>query len=310
MIIMFGLRSGARSGVRLLAFSLFVMFSGLTFLVHPGGAVAGESYTLFESGQVRPLAMSSDGKTLFALNTPDNRLEAFIITPNGLQPKGSVLVGIEPVAVAVRNNDEVWVVNHVSDSVSIVDVRNLNKMRVTRTLLVGDEPGDVVFAGPGRDRAFITTAHRGQNVPYDPQLTTPGVGRADVWAFDAANVGTSLGGTPLRIITLFTDTPRALTVSPDGSKVYAAGFKTGNRTTTIFEMTVSANGGLPPPSLNYEGATAAHRADCETQRFILDGQPRSRLGQSDKVQFAGQRRICHRCHDHSTAAVARQCRFL
>src|SRR2546430_10042502 len=40
---------------------------------------------------------------------------------------------------------------------------------------------DIVFAGPGRSRAFITTAHRGQNVPYDPQLTTPGIGRADVW---------------------------------------------------------------------------------------------------------------------------------
>ena len=39
---------------------------------------------------------------------------------------------------------------------------------------------------PGRSRAFVTAAHRGQNRPGDPQLTTPGVGRADVWVFDAA----------------------------------------------------------------------------------------------------------------------------
>jgi len=45
--------------------------------------------------------MSADGKTLFAVNTPDNRLEAFQVTPAGLIAKGSVLVGIEPVAVAV-----------------------------------------------------------------------------------------------------------------------------------------------------------------------------------------------------------------
>ena len=50
----------------------------------------------------------------------------------------------------------------------------------------------------GGNRAFITTAHRGQNIgPVDPQLTTPGVGRADVWVFDATNLGATLGGTPL-----------------------------------------------------------------------------------------------------------------
>jgi hypothetical protein len=40
------------------------------------------SYTLFESGQVRPLAISPGGKLLHATNTPDNRLEIFRILPN------------------------------------------------------------------------------------------------------------------------------------------------------------------------------------------------------------------------------------
>ncbi len=79
---------------------------------------------------------------------------------------------------------------------------------VDRTLLVGDEPRDIVFAGPGKKRAFITAAHRGQNVPFDPQFTTPGLGRADVWVFDSQNLGPSLGGAPLTIVTLFGDTPR------------------------------------------------------------------------------------------------------
>ena len=260
-------------------FSMSAMLTGVTvitvLLLNQGIACAAESYTLFESGQVRPLAMSLDGKMLYAVNTPDNRLEVFKITSKGLESQGSVLVGIEPVAVAVHNKNEVWVVNHVSDSVSIIDVSNINKLRVTRTLLVGDEPSDVVFAGPNGDRAFVTTAHRGQNVPYDPQFTTPGVARADVWVFDANNLGNSLTATPLTIINLFTDTPRALTVSPDGSKVYAAGFKTGNRTTTIFEMTVTANGGLPDASVmvdtNGDGLPEPHPVNFEGRVQPLTG---------------------------------------
>src|SRR5690606_6734165 len=116
----------------------------------------------------------------------------------GLTHRATVPVGLEPVAVAARNAGEVWVVNHLSDSVSVVDVAS-TPPRVVRTLLVGDEPRDVVFAGTGGNRAFVTTAHRGQHRTHasiaavpgsgDPQLTTEGIGRADVWVFDATNLG-------------------------------------------------------------------------------------------------------------------------
>src|SRR5207247_7008465 len=77
------------------------------------------------------------------------------------------------------------------DSVSIIDVSS-SPPRVVRTLLVGDEPRDIVFAGPGGNRAFITTAHRGQNsgVPL-ADFTTEGIGRADVWVFDVTNLGSA-----------------------------------------------------------------------------------------------------------------------
>lgn len=55
----------------------------------------------------------------------------------------------------------------------------------------------------------------------------------NIWVFDPANLGVAMGGTPLRIMSFFTDTPRALAVSPDGNTVYVAGFKTGNQTTTV-----------------------------------------------------------------------------
>ncbi len=208
-------------------------------------AQSESSFTLFESGQVRPLALSPDGAHLFAVNTPGNRLEIFRIYKRGLWHIDSFPVGLEPVAVAARSNTEVWVVNHLSDSISIVDVRKPRFRRVVRTLLVGDEPRDIVFAGSNRERAFITTAHRGQNTKRDPQLTTPGVGRADVWVFDANQLGVSLEGDPLTVITLFTDTPRALATTPDGNLVYAAGFHTGNRTTALNEFLVRQ--GTAPP---------------------------------------------------------------
>lgn len=249
---------------------LGVVLAALPSTVHAG------PYTLFESGPVRPLAKSPDGTKLFATNIPDSRLEIFAIQPDGsLSHLDSVPVGLDPVAVAARTNTEVWVVNHLSDSVSIVDLSSF-PARVTRTLLVGDEPRDIVFAGPGRNRAFVTCAHRGQNNPNDPQLTTAGVGRADVWVFNATNLGSSLGGTPLTILTLFGDTPRALATSPDGSKVYAAVFHSGNQTTVVNEGVVCDDsnkgdnmvagpctvsgvtypGGLPLPTRDHTGAAA------------------------------------------------------
>ncbi len=217
-------------------------------------------FPVFETGQVRPLALSLDQRHLFAVNTPDHRLEVFRVGSRKLTHLASIPVGLEPVAVAVRSDREVWVVNHLSDSVSIVELESGNhRGHVARTLLVGDEPRDIVFAGPGRQRAFITAAHRGQNVPFDPQLTTAGVGRADVWVFDAAAPGGGLGGTPLTIVSLFTDTPRALAVAPDGTRVYAAGFHTGNQTTIVAEQSIPDGfgpDGVAGPATNAAGAPA------------------------------------------------------
>ena len=96
-------------------------------------AYAVERFTLFESGQVRPLALSPDGGHLFAVNTPDDRLEIFSVSGGGLTHVSSVPVGLEPVAVEARSDSEVWVVNTLSDSVSVVDVSDPTMPRVVRT---------------------------------------------------------------------------------------------------------------------------------------------------------------------------------
>jgi DNA-binding beta-propeller fold protein YncE len=269
---MTGLFRTALSAMR----SLTLRFTLLTALVVAVSAQAqSPSFITFESGQVRPVTLTPDGSTLLAVNTPDNTLEVFSVVAGGrLVHTDSIPVGMEPVAVAARNNTEAWVVNHLSDSVSVVDL-SAAPAKVVRTLLVGDEPRDIVFAGSGgTDRAFITAARRGQHltqVGHSAALTTAGVGRADVWVFDANNLGSGLGGTPVDVLTFFSDTPRALAVTPDRNTVYVAAFYSGNQTTAILETLVcngfdsagpctlggnSSPGGVPGPNDNAAGAPA------------------------------------------------------
>ena len=204
-------------------------------------------FVTFETGQVRPVVLSADGNTLYVANTPNSTVEVYSVNNAELSLSTTIPVGMEPTALAVINN-QLWVVNHLSDSVSIVDV-SVSPPKVIRTLLVGDEPRDIVFAN---QFAFITTAHRGQNgpddSPADPEYRTPGIGRADVWVFDTSNIGSTIGGDPVTVITLFGDTPRALTVSPDGNTVYAAVYLSGNQTTTIGENNLNK----PAPFLSFD----------------------------------------------------------
>src|SRR5262245_24109380 len=94
------------------------------------------SFVNFEAKPTSPVRLSPDGTRLFAVNTPDARLSVFDVT----EPLNPVLiaeipVGLEPVSVHPRDNDEVWVVNEVSDSISVVSVA---QHLVTDTIAVKD----------------------------------------------------------------------------------------------------------------------------------------------------------------------------
>ena len=165
----------------------------------------------WETPHVSPLDISPDGSRLFAVNTPDNRLEIFDLTGDVPISVGRVPVGLDPVTVRARTDDEVWVVNHISDSVSIVDTTLGN---VVKTLSPGDEPTDVGFAA---GRAFVVCSQLNQVVVYDLS---------------------DLDAPPERLAIAGED-PRALAVSPDGSRVVVAIFESGNGTTVIPQHVVS-----------------------------------------------------------------------
>ena len=184
---------------------------------------AQSSFVNWETPHVHPLDLTPDRTLLLAVNTPDARLELF--STGGALPVsiGSVPVGLDPVSVRARSNSEAWVVNHISDSVSIVD---LPTQRVIATLATDDEPADVVFAG---GRAFVSCS----------QANT-------VLVFDLAN----LGAAPTRV-SIFGEDPRALAVSADGTQVYAAIFESGNGSTVLGGGAAgAANIGFPPNVVN------------------------------------------------------------
>jgi DNA-binding beta-propeller fold protein YncE len=242
-------------------------------------ALAVTGTTLFEAAPVRPVALVERGELVAVTNTPADRLELFKPERSGVKRCGSVPVGMRPVA-ALAMGEEVWVVNHLSDSVSVValDARRCSGT-VVRTLLVGDEPRDIVSAKnrAGKSFVFVTAAHRGQNVRgadgayRDPQLTTPGVGRADVFVFDPARLGTSGGEKPLKVISLFTDTPRGLAVG-DG-KVYASGFLSGNQTAVVRYQLVIDRGRKSFAKLDADGDLQLDATLPVSERTIEGGYP-------------------------------------
>jgi DNA-binding beta-propeller fold protein YncE len=179
--------------------------AAMAMILGPSAAATG--YTHFEARHTHSITITPDGRTLLALNTPDARLSVFDIS-NSTNPEpvliAEIPVGLEPVSVRARTNDEAWVVSELGDSVAVV---SLSRRVVIDTLPASDEPADVVFA---QGKAFVTCARNNL-----------------IRVFDAAS------RVPLPSIAVEGNYPRALAASGDGTKVYAAFLLSGNNTTIL-----------------------------------------------------------------------------
>jgi DNA-binding beta-propeller fold protein YncE len=182
----------------------------------------------WETAPVHPVALSPDGTRLVVCNLPDNRLEVFDVTSGKPVSVGNIPVGLDPVTARFRTSSELWVANYISDSISIVD---LPTMRVVGTVTTTNEPSDIIFAGTPQ-RAYVSCGQ--------PNL---------VQVFNT---------TTLQVVTNLAidgNRPRAMDVSPDGSKVYVGIFESGNASTIIG---VGVAQGLPRPNpINFPFAPSA-----------------------------------------------------
>lgn len=205
---------------------------------------AGGDYTNFEALQIHPLAMTPDGTRLLAVNTPDARLEIFTIGNHTLTRAGDIPVGIEPVSVTAFDDTLAWVVNNVSDDVSIV---NLWTRSVVGTLHVGDEPTDVVFAGSPK-RAFVCVS-----------------GEDAVKLYDLVNPAAPTLNT---VRPIFGRHPRSLAAR--ANEVYVGILDAGNRTTIISANNVQSGGGPAPPSPPRKLTSAAPNVGLIVQKVGTD----------------------------------------
>lgn len=159
----------------------------------------------WENHPIRALDISPDKKLLAVTHTAENRMYLFNIELGYPVLLGNVQVGLDPVSVKFQNNNRAWVANHISDTVSIVDI---DQLIVTNTLQTRDEPSDINFAG---DKAFVSCSQDN-----------------DVMIFDTQNLQTEP-----QIIELFAEEPRSISVNQEGTKVYVALYESGNKTSIL-----------------------------------------------------------------------------
>src|SRR5215204_4779516 len=164
------------------------------------------NFVNFETAPVHPIALGPDRRTLAVCNLPDNRVEFFDVSTGVPTPTGSVAVGLDPVTARFASSNELWVVNHISSTISIIDVSTRTVVATLETLA---GPSDLVFAGNPR-RAWVTCSRTNAVLVIDPQSRLA-----------------------LTNIAIDGERPRAMAASPDGSKVYVAIFESGNGTTVL-----------------------------------------------------------------------------
>jgi DNA-binding beta-propeller fold protein YncE len=149
----------------------------------PPGSHEAAGFQLQASPQVNPIVACQDIPFAFVASTTSGRVDVINILTSTPAWAGKVDVGLEPVSLAARADGsggcggELWVSNHLSDSISVVDIEptSASFLQVVDTIQVFDpatratrldEPVGIAFAEDG-SKAFVALSSRNQIAVID-----------------------------------------------------------------------------------------------------------------------------------------------
>ena len=126
-------------------------------------SVAQLGHMNFESPHSNPIAYNEFSNLVYVTNTPADTVDVIDTETHSVVAR--INVGIDPVGIAVRpDGEEVWVANHVSDSVSVIDadpesstlhqvLHTIQVFDLVQNYTLFDEPVGIVFAN--NDTAYV-----------------------------------------------------------------------------------------------------------------------------------------------------------
>ena len=165
----------------------------------------------FVSPHASPIAINNN--LVFVTNTPADTVD--VIDPQTRDVIARVDVGVDPVSIAMRpDGKEVWVSNHISDSISVIDtdessltflnvIATVQKFDTARKATSFDEPMGIAFAS--NEKAYVALSSANQIAVID-------VGSREV----------------TKRLTITAQDPREIVVR--GGKLYVIPFESNNQT--------------------------------------------------------------------------------
>ncbi len=117
------------------------------------------------------VALHRDGRTAFVAERDDDSVAAVDLVT--LRVRSRVKVGTHPFALLVDSpRQRVYALDVLSDSVSVVDMRNLDRLVVSATVAVGKAPYGAALAGDGR-WLYVTNQHADTVSVLDAETLKP-----------------------------------------------------------------------------------------------------------------------------------------
>ncbi|MCE2407218.1 MAG: carbohydrate binding domain-containing protein [Pseudomonadales bacterium] len=171
-----------------------------------------DGHPTFASPHFNPLALHGD--LVYVVNTPSDTLD--VIDPSSNEVVQRINVGIDPVSVIERPNaNEVWVSNHVSDTISVIDtdpdstfyhqivatIQNVDRYTFSTMF---DEPVGIAFTQDG-NKAYVALGPSNRIAVIDADTRTV-----------------------TKHLKINAQDPRALVVR--GTRLYVLAFESGNTT--------------------------------------------------------------------------------